>query len=72
MNRRGIEFTLTQAQPGLWHWQFQIGKSVMNGKTETNLRGMAVHRVQQRILNPRQRYDAVMAADGLFQVEQIE
>jgi hypothetical protein len=49
MNRRGIEFTLTQVQPGLWHWQFQIGKSVMNGKTETNLRGMAVHRVQQRI-----------------------
>jgi hypothetical protein len=49
MNRRGIEFTLTQARPGLWQWQFQIGESVKNGKTETNLRGIAVHRVQERI-----------------------
>lgn len=49
MNRRGVEFTLAQARPGLWQWQFQIGDTVMNGKTETHLRGMATYRVQQRI-----------------------
>jgi hypothetical protein len=49
MNRRGVAFTLNQAKPGLWQWQFQIGETVVNGKTETNLRGIAVHRAQQRI-----------------------
>lgn len=49
MIRRGIEFTLVEAQPGLWRWSFQIGETVRTGKTETNLRGMAAHRVQQRI-----------------------
>jgi hypothetical protein len=49
MNRRGIEFTLTQAQPGLWKWRFKIGETVRIGKTEAKLRGLAARRVQQRI-----------------------
>jgi hypothetical protein len=49
MNRRGVEFTLTQVHPGLWKWQFQIGKTVTTGKTQSNLMGMAARRVQQRI-----------------------
>jgi hypothetical protein len=49
MNRKGVEFTLVQAEPGLWKWQFQIGDTVTTGKTQSNLRGMAAHRVQQRI-----------------------
>jgi hypothetical protein len=49
MNRRGVEFTVTQAEPGLWKWQFQIGKTVTAGKTQSNLMGMAARRVQQRI-----------------------
>jgi hypothetical protein len=49
MNRRGVEFTVTQAEPGLWKWQFQIGKTVTTGKTQSNLMGMAARRVQQRI-----------------------
>lgn len=49
MIRKGIEFTLVEAQPGLWKWSFQIDDTVRTGKTETNLRGMAAHRVQQRI-----------------------
>jgi hypothetical protein len=49
MIRRGIEFTLVEAQPGLWTWSFRIGETVRTGKTETNLKGMAAHRVQQRI-----------------------
>jgi hypothetical protein len=49
MNRRGVEFTVTQAEPGLWKWQFQIGETVTTGKTQSNLMGMAARRVQQRI-----------------------
>jgi hypothetical protein len=49
MNRRGIEFTLVQIEPGLWQWQFRIGETVTSGTTRTNLKGMAAHRVQQRI-----------------------
>jgi hypothetical protein len=45
MNRRGVEFTLTQVHPGLWKWQFQIGKTVTTGKTQSNLMGMAARRV---------------------------
>jgi hypothetical protein len=49
MNRRGIEFTLVQVEPGLWRWQFWIGEHLTTGKTKTNLKGMAVRRVQQQI-----------------------
>jgi hypothetical protein len=49
MNRRGVEFTVTQVEPGLWEWQFQIDETVTTGKTYSNLMGMAAHRVQQRI-----------------------
>jgi hypothetical protein len=49
MNRRGMEFALTQVAPGLWKWQFQIGETVTTGKTQSNLMGMAARRVQQRI-----------------------
>jgi hypothetical protein len=33
----------------LWKWQFQIGNIVTTGKAHSNLRGLAAHRVQQRI-----------------------
>ena len=49
MNRRGVEFTVTQVESGLWKWQFQIDETVTTGKTYSNLMGMAAHRVQQRI-----------------------
>jgi hypothetical protein len=49
MNRRGVEFSLMQARPGLWSWRFQIGETVTSGKTEAKLKGLAVRRVQQRI-----------------------
>jgi hypothetical protein len=49
MNRRGIEFNLLQARPGLWKWRFQIGEAVTHGRTEAKLRGLAVRRVEQRI-----------------------
>jgi hypothetical protein len=45
----GVEFTVMEVEPGLWKWQFQIGKTVTTGKTPSNLKGMAAHRVQQRI-----------------------
>jgi len=49
MNRKGVEFTVTQLEPGLWKWQFKIGETVTTGKTHTNLMGMAARRVQQLI-----------------------
>jgi hypothetical protein len=49
MNRRGIEFSLMEAEPGVWKWQFQIGEIVTAGKTQSNLKGMAAHRVHERI-----------------------
>jgi hypothetical protein len=35
--------------PGVWQWQFRIGDTVKTGKTETNLRPLAIRRVHQRI-----------------------
>ena len=49
MNRKGVEFSLTQVEPGLWKWQFEIGNTVTTGKTRSYLMGLAAHRVQQRI-----------------------
>jgi hypothetical protein len=49
MNRRGVEFTVMEVEPGLWKWQFQIGVTVTTGKTKSNLRGRVAHIVQQRI-----------------------
>jgi hypothetical protein len=49
MNRKGIEFSLLQVQPGLWKWQFQIGDTVTTGKTRSNLMGIAAHPAQKRI-----------------------
>ena len=49
MNRRGVEFTLVQIEPGVWQWRFQIGETVSTGKTQASLMGLAVRRVGQRI-----------------------
>jgi hypothetical protein len=49
MNRKGVEFSLIQIEPGLWNWRFQIDETVTTGNTKTRLKGMAAHRAQQRI-----------------------
>jgi hypothetical protein len=49
MNRKGVEFTVIRVEPGLWTWQFQIGSTVMTGKTHSALRGIAARRAQVRI-----------------------
>ena len=49
MMHRGVEFTVTMSAPGLWQWQFRIGDTVKTGKTETNIRLLAIRRVQLRI-----------------------
>jgi hypothetical protein len=46
---RGIEYTVTSSAPGVWQWQFRIGETVLSGKTETNIRLLAIRRVQLRI-----------------------
>jgi hypothetical protein len=49
MNRKGVEFTVSQVDEDWWNWRFQIGKIVRTGNTQTRLMGMAAHRVQQKI-----------------------
>jgi hypothetical protein len=49
MNRKGVDFTLMQVEPGLWKWQFKIGEAISSGKTQAHLMGLAARRVQQRI-----------------------
>ena len=49
MMHRGIEYSVTQSAPGVWQWQFRIGDAVISGKTETNIRLLAIRRVQLRI-----------------------
>ena len=49
MMHRGVEYTVTSSAPGVWQWQFRIGEVVMSGKTETNIRLLAIRRVQLRI-----------------------
>jgi hypothetical protein len=49
MNRRGVEFTLIQVQPGLWKWKFQIGEIITTGGTQSSLMGIAARRAQQQI-----------------------
>ena len=49
MNRKGIEYSLVKIEPDVWRWQFQIGEAVTTGKARTRLKGMAAHRVNDRI-----------------------
>lgn len=49
MMHRGVEYTVTMSAPGVWKWQFRIGDTVKTGKTETNIRPLAIRRVRQRI-----------------------
>jgi hypothetical protein len=49
MNRRGVEFSLSQVEPDLWKWQFQIGRTITTGTTHSRLMGMAARCAQKRI-----------------------
>ena len=46
---KGVEYTLTPVAPGVWKWQFQIGDTVISGKTEARLNLLAIRRIQLRI-----------------------
>jgi hypothetical protein len=46
---KGVEFTVTPVDPGIWKWQFLIGDKVVAGKTEARLNLLAIRRVQLRI-----------------------
>lgn len=49
MMHKGVEYAVSQSAPGVWQWQFRIGNAVISGKTETNIRLLAIRRVQLRI-----------------------
>ena len=49
MIHKGVEFSVTQAAPGVWKWRFQIEERTFTGKTEARLNLLAIRRVQLRI-----------------------
>jgi hypothetical protein len=50
MNHKGVEYSLTRSEtPGIWKWQFRIGKIVKSGRTEARLPLLAMRRVQLKI-----------------------
>jgi hypothetical protein len=49
MNYKGIEYTIKMTEPGVWKYRFQIGRGIKVGKTRTDLKLLAVRRVQKRI-----------------------
>jgi hypothetical protein len=50
MNHKGVEYIIAgSTTPGFWNWRFSIGDKVVTGKTETNLAGLAAHRVRAKI-----------------------
>jgi CheY-like chemotaxis protein len=49
MIRKGVEFTLQLIEPGVWKWRFRIGDVETSGRTHTNLKGLAVRRVEAQI-----------------------
>jgi hypothetical protein len=49
MNHKGVEYTLTMIEPGVWKWEFRIDEKVMAGKVRTNLRGLAQRRAEAKI-----------------------
>jgi hypothetical protein len=49
MNHKGVEYTLTMIEPGVWKWEFRIDEKVMAGKIRTNLRGLAQRRAEAKI-----------------------
>jgi hypothetical protein len=47
---KGIQYSVAPtSEPDVWRWQFQIGKIVRTGKTQTRLEAMAARRAQAKI-----------------------
>jgi hypothetical protein len=49
MKHKGVEYSIARAEPGFWRWRFQIAETARAGRTQTNLAGVAAHRVRQQI-----------------------
>ena len=51
MTRKGVEFTVQLIAPGLWQWQFQIGKVKTSWQSisRKNSWGLATRRAECRI-----------------------
>jgi hypothetical protein len=49
MNHKGVEYTVTTVEPGVWKWEFRIDQKVMAGKIRTNLKGLAQRRAEAKI-----------------------
>ena len=64
MIHKGVEFTMTQAAPGIWKWQFQIGDKLKTGRTEAKLQLLAIRRVQLRIDRELKKTDEEQQAVG--------
>ena len=46
MRHRGVHYTLTLVEPGLWKWHFYLGGKVRTGRTRANMILLAAKRVR--------------------------
>ncbi|MBR1236614.1 hypothetical protein [Bradyrhizobium sp. AUGA SZCCT0182] len=49
MDYRGVQYEITQIEPGLWKYQFRIGAVIRTGKTKCNLEQLAEKRLRMKI-----------------------
>ncbi|MGY2986130.1 hypothetical protein ACVI1K_003477 [Bradyrhizobium sp. USDA 4508] len=49
MQHRGVQFSILEASPGHWRYNFKIDGKTISGKTQTRLQLLAVRRVKDRI-----------------------
>ena len=45
MEHRGVQYTVTEVEPGLWKWRFVLGGRIRTGRTRTNIAILAAKRV---------------------------
>jgi hypothetical protein len=46
---KGVDFFLTESEPGLWLYSFIISDMTFKGSTKTQLEALAIRRVRVRI-----------------------
>ena len=55
MNRKGVEFTVSQVDENWWNWRFQIGETVRTGKASLAPRLPSAFIARRRVAGKRWR-----------------
>jgi hypothetical protein len=50
MVHKGVQFRIQEAaEPGVWMWEYTIGRRTEDGRVKADLRELAVRKIHQRI-----------------------